>query len=85
MSTNAGRIFHIWRQRFPDGKPEQLTSGPAEEEGIAVLPDAKSLITSVGTQDAIVWLHDTKGDHQLSSEGNAFAAPFQTMGSCSIT
>jgi eukaryotic-like serine/threonine-protein kinase len=80
LSTNAGGSFHIWRQRFPDGKPEQLTSGPAEEEGIAVLPDGKSLITSVGTQDAIVWLHDTKGDHQLSSEGNAFATTFSNDG-----
>ncbi len=28
--------FHIWRQRFPDGKPEQLTFGPTSQEGIAI-------------------------------------------------
>ena len=27
---------HLWRQRFPDGQPEQITSGPTEEEGVAV-------------------------------------------------
>ena len=24
--------FHIWRQRFPDGDPEQLTFGPTSTE-----------------------------------------------------
>jgi Tol biopolymer transport system component len=27
---------HLWRQRFPAGVPEQITSGPTEEDGIAV-------------------------------------------------
>jgi serine/threonine protein kinase/Tol biopolymer transport system component len=80
LSSNAGGRFHIWRQRFLDGKPEQLTSGPTEEEGIAMLPDGKSLITSVGTQDATIWLHDAKGDHQLSSEGSAFYTTFSNNG-----
>ena len=32
--------FHVWRQRFPDGTPEQVTpSGASEEEGLAMLPD----------------------------------------------
>ena len=43
--------FHLWRQRVPDGEPEQLTFGPTSQEGIAMAPDGKSLITSVGTQD----------------------------------
>jgi len=30
---------HLWRQRFPDGEPEQITHGPTEEQGIAVAPD----------------------------------------------
>jgi len=34
FSANTGGGFHIWRQRFPDGKPEQVTFGAAEEEGI---------------------------------------------------
>jgi serine/threonine protein kinase len=63
--------FHIWRQRFPDGAPEQITFGPTSQEGIAMAADGKSLITSVGSQDSTVWLHDKDGDHQISSEGNA--------------
>ena len=78
--------FHIWRQRFPGGEPVQLTSGPTSEEGIAVAPDGKSLITAVGSQDSTVWFHDKDGDHQVSSEGNAIAPSFSSDGnSLSIT
>jgi eukaryotic-like serine/threonine-protein kinase len=73
VSTNRGGRFHIWRQRFPKGEPEQVTSGPTEEEGIAMERDGKSLLTSVGTRDWTIWIHDAKGDHQMSSEGDAFA------------
>src|SRR5690242_6113539 len=31
LSSNSGGGFHIWRQRFPDGQPEQITFGPGEE------------------------------------------------------
>jgi Tol biopolymer transport system component len=60
---------HLWRQRFPDGEPEQITSGPTEEDGIAVAPDGRSLITSIGLRESAVWVHDARGDRQLSSEG----------------
>ena len=72
--------FHIWRQRFPVGEPEQITFGPTSEEGLAMAPDGKSLITSVGTQDSTVWFHDKDGDHQISSEGNATAPHFSSDG-----
>ncbi|MGD0444621.1 MAG: protein kinase [Edaphobacter sp.] len=72
--------FHIWRQRFPDGKPEQLTFGPTSQEGIAMAPDGKSFITSVGSQDHTVWLHDKDGDHQISSEGDATSPTFSSDG-----
>jgi Tol biopolymer transport system component len=72
--------FHIWRQRFPGGQPEQVTSGPTAEEGIAMAADGKSLITSVGTETGTIWIHDADGDHQISSEGNAGAARFSTDG-----
>ena len=71
---------HIWRQRFPGGEPEQLTFGPTSQEGIAMAPDGKSFITSVGSQDSTVWLHDKNGDHQISSEGNAVAPSFSSDG-----
>ena len=65
--------FHIWRQRFPDGVPEQLTPrGASEEEGLAVLPDGKSVITAAGAQEASIWIHDQGGDRQITSEGFAF-------------
>jgi hypothetical protein len=66
--------FHIWRQRFPDGTPQQLTpSGASEEEGLAMMPDGKSFITTSGTQQSVIWLHDEKtGEKQITSEGYSF-------------
>jgi serine/threonine protein kinase/Tol biopolymer transport system component len=64
---------HLWRQRFPDGEPEQITFGPTDEEGLAIAPDGRSLITSVGVPQSAVWLHDVQGDHAISAEGYAAA------------
>jgi Tol biopolymer transport system component/predicted Ser/Thr protein kinase len=80
VSANPGGQFHIWRQRFPDGAPEQVTSGPTQEEGIAMAGDGKSLITSVGTGDSSIWLHDTKGEQQLTSEGDTFRSTLSSNG-----
>ncbi len=76
LSTNKGGRFHIWKQRFPKGEPEQITSGPTEEEGIAMARDGESFLTSVGTQDLTLWIHDEKGEHQVSSEGSTLAGTF---------
>jgi eukaryotic-like serine/threonine-protein kinase len=73
-------LFHIWRQRFPDGQPEQITFGPTSQEGIAMASDGKSLISSVGSQDHSVWLHDKDGDHQISSDGNTSSPTFSSDG-----
>ncbi len=76
LTSDAGaNAFHIWRQRFPDGVPEQITFGPTEEDGIAVSPDGKSFVTSVGMAQGTVWMHDAKGERQISSEGYA-SAPY---------
>jgi Tol biopolymer transport system component len=72
--------FHLWRQRFPDGEPEQITFGPTSQDGVAMAPDGKSLITSVGSEDNSVWVHDKNGDHQISSEGNTFRPEFSANG-----
>jgi len=64
---------HIWRQRFPQGQPEELTFGPAEEAGVAVEPNGRALITSVGVHESSLWIHDGQGDRQLSSEGEVAA------------
>jgi hypothetical protein len=60
---------HLWRQRFPHGDPEQITTGPMEAEGVAVAPDGKSLITSIGMRQSAVWLRDGRSDRAISSEG----------------
>jgi len=78
VSSNKGGSFHIWRQRFPHGTPEQVTSGPTQEEGIAMTPDGQSMITSVGIQGSTVWVHDAKGEHQISSQGSAGAPQFSS-------
>jgi DNA-binding winged helix-turn-helix (wHTH) protein/Tol biopolymer transport system component len=71
FSSSADGRFHTWRQRFPDGAPEQITSGVTEEEGIAMAPDGRSFVTSVGTAESSVWVHDRGGDRQVTSEGSA--------------
>jgi DNA-binding winged helix-turn-helix (wHTH) protein/Tol biopolymer transport system component len=60
---------HIWRQRFPDGTPEQVTFGPTEENGVVVEANGRTLITSVGVHESAIWIHDGSGERSLSSEG----------------
>ena len=60
---------HLWRQRFPNGQPEQVTFGPTEEEGVAVEQDGRSVITSMGVHESAIWIHDADGERSLSSEG----------------
>jgi eukaryotic-like serine/threonine-protein kinase len=72
FAANAGGGSHLWRQRFPDGVAEQITFGATEERGAAVAPDARSLVTSVGSQQSTVWVHGRKGEQQISSDGFAY-------------
>jgi len=72
LTVKKNDKFHIWRQRFPAGQPEQVTlNTTTEEEGIAMAPDGRSFITSVGTHDSMVWIHDQSGEHSISSQGEA--------------
>jgi len=71
FSANNGDGFHLWRQASPDGRVEQLTFGPTEQEGIAVAPDGRSLLTSVGLTTSSVWVHDKTGERQIPFEGSA--------------
>jgi len=80
LSSNAGGAFHIWRQRFPDGQPEQITSGPTEEEGIAMAADGRSLVTAVGLRQRSVMLHGADGERQVSLEGYAYNVKFTPDG-----
>jgi Tol biopolymer transport system component len=67
FSANAGKGFHLWRQRFPDGEPQQITFGPTEQEGLALDPSGGSLITAAGTEESTLWMHDQSGDRQIRS------------------
>jgi len=73
FGANVGGSSHLWRQRFPDGAPEQITFGPTEQEGVAVAPDGQSLVTSVGVEHSAIWLHDAAGERPISFEGFATA------------
>ena len=72
FTAYTGNGTHIWRQRFPNGTPEQVTFGVTQEEGIAFAPDGRSFVTSIGTSQSTVWIHDARGDRQVSSEGFAY-------------
>ena len=72
FSANTGAGVHTWRQRFPDGAAEQVTFGVTDEEGIHFAPDGRSFVTSIGTSQSTVWVHDSRGDRQITSEGFAF-------------
>jgi eukaryotic-like serine/threonine-protein kinase len=80
LSANPDGRYHIWRQRFPGGEAEQVTSGLTEEEGIAMARDGRSFLTSVGTQYSTISIHDAQGDHEMSSEGDAFSTTFSRDG-----
>jgi hypothetical protein len=77
LNVEVDGSTHLWRQRWrgraSQGNPEQITFGPTEEEGLAVEPDGKSLIASVGVRQSSVWTHDAAGDHAVSLEGSAWS------------
>jgi Tol biopolymer transport system component len=80
LTSNAGGANHIWRQRFPDGQPEQVTSGPTEEEGVAMAGDGRSFVTAVALRNTSLWLHRAGEERQISLEGNAVGAKFTPDG-----
>jgi eukaryotic-like serine/threonine-protein kinase len=70
----------VWRQRFPDGEPEQVVSGWSQEEGLAIDPDGRSFLTSVGQRQSVVWLRQQDGERQISLEGFSFDVKFTPDG-----
>jgi hypothetical protein len=82
LNTDAGgRGYHIWRQRFPDGAPEQLTASLGEEQGIAVAEDASYLVSSVGKFERSAWIHDRRGERQVSARGYSYQPRLSSDGS----
>jgi Tol biopolymer transport system component len=80
FTSGTSGTFHIWRQRFPDGRAEQMTAGPTEEEGIVVAPDGRSFITAVGSRQSSVWVRDSTGKRQVSLEGFSYDPKFTPDG-----
>jgi Tol biopolymer transport system component len=81
LNVSTDGSFHIWRQRFPEGTPEQVTSGPTEETGLAVAPDGRSFITSVGITTSSIWIHDRRGERQIFIEGSGDLPGLNAAGS----
>jgi eukaryotic-like serine/threonine-protein kinase len=82
FSAEVDGTSHLWRQRFTGGDPQPLTaSRVSEEQGIAVAPDGKSLVTSVGLRQSSLWLHTANGERLLSSEGYASEPQLSADGS----
>ncbi len=71
--ATVGDQSHVWRQRYPNGRPEQITTGPSEEEGLAVEQDGRSIIAAIGQHQSAIWIHDVEGERSLSSEGEIVA------------
>jgi eukaryotic-like serine/threonine-protein kinase len=71
FGASVGGRSHLWRQRFPDGEPEQITMGPTEEEGVTVSPDGRALITALGIRRSSIWIHDATGERAIVAEGFA--------------
>ena len=80
FSANAGNGFHIWRQRFPNGEPEQVTAGATEEQGLAFAPDGRSFVTSIGVDQNTIWVHDSRGERQVTFQGYAYLPKFSPDG-----
>lgn len=80
FTSEVRGLNHIWRQRFPDGQLQQITSGLTEEEGVAMAPDGRSFITAVALENVSIWLHDAHGERQISTEGNAAEPRFTPDG-----
>jgi eukaryotic-like serine/threonine-protein kinase len=76
FAANTGGGYHIWRQRFPNGTPEQVTSGATEEQGISFFPDGKSFVTSVGESQSTLWVHDSERESQITFEGYSYLPSF---------
>lgn len=73
FSAKIDGHHHLWRQRFPDGRPQQITFGPTDEETVACAGDGRSLLTSLGREQSTIWLHATGSERVLTTESYAFS------------
>jgi eukaryotic-like serine/threonine-protein kinase len=73
FSVRSGGHGHLWRQRYPDGRPQQITFGPTDEETVACAPDGRFLLTSLGREQSTVWLHAAGSERVLTTESYAYS------------
>jgi DNA-binding winged helix-turn-helix (wHTH) protein/Tol biopolymer transport system component len=73
FSVRIGAHSHLWRQRFPDGQPEQITFGPTDEDTVVSTADGRALLTSLGREQSTIWLHSDGGERELTTESYAFS------------
>jgi len=71
---------HVWREPFPSGALQQITSGPATEHGVAMSPDGRSLVTSLGILESGAWMHTPQGERLVSPDGYAWGLRFSGDG-----
>ena len=62
FSADSGNGFHIWRQHFPNGDAEQITSGATEEEVARFIEEAQ--ITGQLEHPSIPPVHELGTDEQ---------------------
>jgi len=80
FSANLEGSYHIWRQRFPNGEPEQVTFGATEEDNFTLAPDGRSIVTTVKVEQSSIWLRDAAGEREISAEGFATLVSFSSDG-----
>jgi DNA-binding winged helix-turn-helix (wHTH) protein/Tol biopolymer transport system component len=80
FAATVNGASHLWRQRFPNGEPEQITSGPADEDGVAISTDGRSIVASVGMRESGVWMHEAGRDRPISPDGYAAGLSFSRDG-----
>ena len=71
---------HVWREPFPSGALQQITSGPTQERGIAMSADGRSLVTALGILEGGAWMHTPQGERLLSPDGYASRLRFSRDG-----
>ena len=71
FSMQIGGHSHLWRQRYPNGQPQQITFGPTDEETVACTADGRALLTSLGREQSRIWLHSGGSERVLTGESYA--------------
>ena len=69
FGSDSGGAFHTWRQRFPDGQPEQSLRGRPKKKD---RPGTRRTLVHhrLGLTQSSIWLHDGGGDRQSRWKGS---------------